>query len=76
MKKDMLQETEEQQFTRSGHVMQMEECRIEPAGETEARQSAADQSTHGSMGLGTASKGDTSRMKSISIESSGGGEEK
>jgi hypothetical protein len=35
---------------------------------------AADQSIHGRMGLGTAGKGETSRMKNVSIESSGGKE--
>jgi hypothetical protein len=33
---------------------------------------AADQSIHGRMGLGTACKGETLRMKNVSIESSGG----
>jgi hypothetical protein len=33
---------------------------------------AADQSVHGRMGLGTAFKGETPRMKNVSIESSGG----
>jgi hypothetical protein len=33
---------------------------------------AADQSVHGRMGLGTACKGETSRVKNISIESPGG----
>jgi hypothetical protein len=33
---------------------------------------AADQSIHGRMGLGTACKGETSRVKNVLIESSGG----
>jgi hypothetical protein len=33
---------------------------------------AADQSTQGRMGLGTARKEETSRVKNVSIESSGG----
>lgn len=32
----------------------------------------ADQSTHGRMGLGAAFKKETSRMKNVSVESSGG----
>jgi hypothetical protein len=32
----------------------------------------ADQSTHGRMGLGAARKAETSRMKNVSTESSGG----
>jgi hypothetical protein len=36
------------------------------------REAAADQSTRGRMGLGTACKAETSRMKNVSIESSGG----
>jgi hypothetical protein len=33
---------------------------------------AADQSIHGRMGVGIARKGETSRMKTVSIEGSGG----
>jgi hypothetical protein len=36
------------------------------------KEGAADQSVHERVGLGTACKGETSRMKSVSIESSGG----
>jgi hypothetical protein len=42
---------------------------MEPTG---GKGGAADQSGHGRMGLGTAWKKETSRMKNISIESSGG----
>jgi hypothetical protein len=35
------------------------------------RSGAADRSTHGRMGLGTAYKEETSRIKNVSIESSG-----
>jgi hypothetical protein len=42
---------------------------MEPTGEKEA---SADQSVHGRMGLWTACKEETSRMKDVSFESSGG----
>jgi hypothetical protein len=41
---------------------------MEPTGEKEARQTRP---IHGRMGLGTACKGETVRMKNVSIESSG-----
>jgi hypothetical protein len=75
MKKDILQEIEEQQLRWYSHVMQMEDCRIpiqvadwNPHG----KRGAADQSRHGRMGLWAASKEETSRMKDVSIESSRG----
>jgi hypothetical protein len=76
MNKDVLQETEEHQLRWYGHVMRMGDCRIarlvavwNPTGK---KGGAADQSIHGGMGLGTACKGETLRMKNVSIESSGG----
>jgi hypothetical protein len=41
---------------------------MEPTGEKEERQTSP---IHGRMGLGTACKGETSRMKNVSIESYG-----
>jgi hypothetical protein len=74
MKKDILQEIEEQKLRCYGHVVRMEGCRIarqvaecNPQG----KGGAADHSIHGRMGLGTACKGETSWMKNVRIESSG-----
>jgi hypothetical protein len=59
-----------------GHVMRMEDCKIarqvvewHPKGKGRA----SDQSIHRRMGLGTTCKEETSRMKNVSIVSSGGG---
>jgi hypothetical protein len=65
MKKDMLQETEEQQLRWRGYVKQMEDCHRGTGG-------AAEQSVSGRMGLGTESKDVTLRMKNVSIPTSEG----
>jgi hypothetical protein len=74
LKKDILREMEEQQLRWYGHITRMENCRIarqiaewNPQGDG----GAADQSTHGRVGLGTARKGETLRMENVSVESSG-----
>jgi hypothetical protein len=75
LKKDILQEIEVQQLRWYGHIMRMEDCKItRHAAEwnPQEKRGAADQSIHGRMGLGTACKEETSRMKNVSIESSGG----
>jgi hypothetical protein len=77
VKKDMLKETEEQQVRWCCHSMRMEDCRIarQVAERTpQGKGGAAEQPTHGRMGLGTASKAETSRLKNISIKISGGNE--
>jgi hypothetical protein len=70
MKRDILQEKEQH-----SHVMRMEDCRTtRQVGEwnPQGRGGEADQSARGRIGLGTARKEETSRMKHVSIESSGG----
>jgi L-alanine-DL-glutamate epimerase-like enolase superfamily enzyme len=75
MKEDILREIEEHQLRWYGHVMRMEDCRMLDRLQNRTHRGkggAADQSTHGRMGLRTACKEETLRVKNISIESSGG----
>jgi hypothetical protein len=50
----------------------MEDCRIVRRAAEWNPQGAADKSTHGRTGVGTACKAEASRLKNISIESSPG----
>jgi hypothetical protein len=49
-----------------GHIMRMEDCRI--AGQVPKWNPHGDQSTYGKMGLGTASKAETSMFQSRTLE--------
>jgi hypothetical protein len=69
MKKHILQEIEGQKIRRYGHIMRMEDCRID--GQVPEWNPQGVQSTCGRMGLGTTCKAETSKMKNVSIESSG-----
>jgi hypothetical protein len=68
LKEGILQEIEERQLRWYGHVIRIENCRMDPQGTRDA----TDQSTHEGMGLGTAGKAETLGMKNVSIERSGG----